>query len=360
MTRSFFLLILFRLREISREPGVIFWIFIFPILLAFTLGLAFDEKSAPTPKKIAWLAGEKKGKLQSAKPGDSAGPEAVAGLNKLRAEGWEIVPKSRAQFDLSLRRGEMTAGFQVVSEKEGRPNFQVWFDPGNEAATALFRQLQADYKKDLGPRFEARPLRKKGSRYIDFLIPGLLALGVMNSSIWGVGWTLIQWRIKKMLRRLVATPMSRWEFVLSFFGIRILISMWEFLVLYLFAWLYFGVSVAGSWWILGAVYLAGNFAFTGLAVLVSARPENSETGNGIMNAVTMPMMILSGIFFSYENFPDWLAEIIRYLPLTILADLLRGVFNLDYGWTTVLPGLIGLMILGLVSLWSGLKIYKWH
>jgi ABC-type multidrug transport system permease subunit len=207
---------------------------------------------------------------------------------------------------------------------------------------------------------EIKPLTLLGTRYIDFLIPGLIGMGVMMASTWGISYTIIDRRSKKLLRRMVATPMKRSNFLFALMTARFTMNVVEAGLLFLFAWLYFHIHIQGSIAALFAVFIAGNVAFSGLSILISSHTANSEIGNGIINAVVTPMMVLSGIFFSYHNFPDWALPVIKNLPLTMLADSIRSIFNEGVSFAGVYREIIVLMVIGVVSFVVGLKIFKWY
>jgi len=179
-------------------------------------------------------------------------------------------------------------------------------------------------------------------------------------ALWGIGWALIEIRIKKLLRRMAATPMHKSMYLCSHFVTRLIVNALEFLALYLFVYFYFGVKIQGSVPALIAIFIAGNMAFAGLSVLMSSRTANPRVGNGLINAITFPMMLLSGIFFSYHHFPGWAIPLVRKLPLTMLADSMRSIFNEGAGFAQVgLPALI-LAAMGMVFFYVGMKIYKWN
>ena len=204
------------------------------------------------------------------------------------------------------------------------------------------------------------PLDSIGGRYIDFLIPGLLALGIMNSCMWGVGYGLIDLRVKKLLRRMAASPMHKSAFLASHFMARLAFTLSEALLLFGFSTLLFGVSIQGSLLALLLLFLAGNVAWSGIGILGSSRARSMHAANGIVNAVTLPLTMLSGIFFSYRNFPEWSQSIIEWLPLTLLADNVRAVFIEGAGiYQVLLPSTV-LALTGIVAAAIGLKIYKWH
>src|SRR5690606_32548045 len=227
------------------------------------------------------------------------------------------------------------------------------------------------------------------------LIPGLIALGIMNSCIWGIGWNLIEYRIKKLMRRMVATPMKRTHFLLAQILSRAVLCSVEAALLFFFAYFVFGVTMQGSWIAFVFVFFAGIMSFAGIAVMAScrvsnniednsiiiavvltmtmlvgvffsfaymasSRVRNNKEANGIINAVVLPMTILSGVFFSYRGFPDWAVAIIEKLPLTMLSDAIRAIFNEGAGLQDVFVQIVGLILIGFVTLAIGLRIYKWY
>jgi ABC-2 type transport system permease protein len=207
---------------------------------------------------------------------------------------------------------------------------------------------------------QIKPLTVTGTRYIDFLVPGLIAMGVMMSSMWGISYGIIEKRSKKLLRRLVATPMKKSHFLIALITVRIIMNFIESSVLFLFALFAFNMTIQGDISALILLFLAGNIAFAGIAVLVSSHTSNTEVGNGLINFVVFPMMVLSGIFFSYQNFPDWSIPVIKNLPLTMLTDGIRSIFNEGAGYHEVAMPILILTAIGIVFFTAGLKIFKWH
>jgi ABC-type multidrug transport system permease subunit len=207
---------------------------------------------------------------------------------------------------------------------------------------------------------EIKPLTATGTRYIDFLVPGLIAMGVMMSSMWGISYGIIEKRSKKLLRRLVATPMRKSHFLLALIAVRITMNFIESLVLFLFALFAFKMTIQGNISALILMFLAGNIAFAGIAVFVSSHTSNTEVGNGLINFVVFPMMVLSGIFFSYQNFPEWSLPVIKNLPLTMLTDGIRSIFNEGAGYHEVAIPILILLAIGTLFFTVGLKIFKWH
>ncbi len=204
-----------------------------------------------------------------------------------------------------------------------------------------------------------RRLTEPGSRYIDFLIPGLLGMNLMGSGMWGIGFNLVQTRRRKLLKRYLATPMRKSHFLASFMLSRLLFMVLEVAVLVGFGWAIFGVRVHGSLLDLIVVSIIGALAFAGLGLLAASRAQTIEGISGIMNVVMMPMWIFSGVFFSYANFPDIMQPFIQALPLTPLNDALRSIMIDGAPLSANLPQLAAVAAWGGLSFLAALKIFRW-
>ncbi|MFL5727907.1 MAG: ABC transporter permease [Cytophagaceae bacterium] len=356
MNKSLVQLVSLQFKIFFREPAIIFWAVIFPILMAWVLGVAFSNKGEMkktvavagtiSEKSVAWLK-----------------PDSANTVTKLFGE--EIKNPVRMKFVftdepgalLMMKRGQINLFLQQHAD-----TIIYRYDPTNPEAVNTYLMIEREINRpaEVQVKSAISPITSKGNRYIDFLIPGLIAMGIMNSCLWGISWNLIEFRMKKLLRRMVATPMSKTHFLLSNLITRTLIGAFETGVLLLFAFLYFSISLEGSIAALLMIYFAGIMAFAGIAIMISSRTASSQIGNGLINAVTLPMMILSGIFFSYHNFPDWCIPFIKYLPLTLLADSIRSIFVEGAGIGEILVPVMVLAITGIVTFFAGLKLYRWY
>ena len=362
-------------KEIIREPGVLFWGILFPILMSAGLGIAFSKK-ADTIRKIAIIS-----PMGQNLPEYESGILADFLLNECEPNSSLIQDNWKWRYmDKDDKLGNSTFLFYCLDWDEGirllkrgtvnvllreQDNYvEYHFDPMNSDAELTYRKLRNLFGEmslaTVRGNSEIIPLALKGTRYIDFLIPGLIAMGVMMSCMWGISYGLIEKRSKKLLRRLVATPMKKSHFLIALMTVRIIMNFFESMILVIFALVAFKMSVQGSISALILVFLAGNVAFAGIAVFVSSHTSNTEVGNGLINFVVFPMMVLSGIFFSYHNFPDWSIPVIQKLPLTTLADGLRSIFNEGAGYNDVTGPIIILMATGALFFSIGLKIFKWH
>jgi ABC-2 type transport system permease protein len=362
-------------KEIIREPGVLFWGILFPILMSLGLGIAFTKKT-DVLRKVAVIIPSDQDSLSTVTP-------VLASFFKTNCESnqsdgnntynWKLYLKNdklgnsifyfyRMDWDEAmsqLKRGTINV---VIAETGGDPEFH--FDPGNSDAQLTYIKLNAVIGKGrIVPAESAQnvmPLTIKGTRYIDFLVPGLITMGVMMSSMWGISYGLIEKRSKKLLRRFVATPMKKSHFLFAQISVRLIMNIIESLVLLVFSMIVFKIIIQGDLLALLLIFLAGNFAFAGIAIFTSSHTSNTEVGNGLINAVVFPMMILSGIFFSYHNFPDWSIKVIQALPLTIMTDGIRSIFNEGAGFRQVTVPILILFGTGAIFFAAGLKIFKWN
>jgi ABC-type multidrug transport system permease subunit len=363
--RQLGLLISAHFKEIIREPGVLFWGIGFPILITLGLGVAFTKKSDVVRKVVfvqeSGAAGGPEKILQTRAEKDSLPAHYRIAIpdSNLGNTTFLFQPADWAQAMILLKRGTVSL---VLAGSGEQPEYH--FDPLNPDAQLSFLKLS----KILGGRGSPaeggggiiKPLDKVGTRYIDFLVPGLMAMGIMMSCLWGISYGLIEKRGKKLLRRMVATPMRKSYFLLSLMAVRMTMNLVEWVLLVLFAHVVFGITIQGNPLALLTLFLAGNLAFAGIAVLMCCRTAKAEIGNGVISAVSMPMMILSGIFFSYQNFPEWSIPVIRYFPLTLLADSIRSVFIEGAGFAGILFPAAVLAAMGGILFLAGLRLFRWN
>jgi ABC-type multidrug transport system permease subunit len=325
------------LLEFFREPGILFWAFAFPILLSWTLSLAF-------------LAPRQPGTILVVSPKDSAAVRA-------RLTDSAIVLKTLDSSEAlrALRRGEAAGSVRPCGDK-------ICLEIDSSSQEGVLARLLVE-KTSMGAidsKVEVQPPRAKAGSYADFLFPGMLALGLMNGCIWGVGFALMDLRLRKLLRLFAATPLSRLDILLSVVLARATILPMENGLLWGFGALVFGVQIHGNplLFLLGAVCAV--VAFAGIGILGASRVEQTQAAYGIINALTIPMTIVSGIFFAWTRFPEWLQPFVAVLPLTLAADVLRAVSSEGAGLAHIAPRLLGLLAWGVGCGALGLRLFKWR
>lgn len=350
------------IKEYVREPGALFWSFGFPVLMALGLGIAFSGKKEIVHSVALVPSYEQTDTVVSSFLYYSEGEGQDTTIEKnFESEFGEtkyyIYVTNWDNAELLMKRGIVTC---IITEKNNAITF--YSDPLNPEAELIGIQLDEYFKTGNPKTFRGNlePFYTKGLRYIDFLIPGLLGLSTMMSVMWGICYSLIERRSKKLLRRMIATPMKKTHLLLAMWASRLMILASDTIILLVFSILFFHIEIQGQVVAFILLLLAGNFCFFGLSILISSRTSNLQLGNGLISLVTTPMMILSGIFFSYKNFPDWLIKGIKALPLTQLVDNLRAVFNEGAGLLEVWQGIVLLMVMGFVFFIGGIRIYKWY
>lgn len=328
-----------RFRLVLREPEAIFWIFIFPILLAAGLGIAFRNR----PPDVL--------------PVGATTPQLTEALTRdkgLRA----------AQMDEATGKHALATGAILLLAVQGPQGVAYEYDDTNpDARTARLivdRAVQTAGGQQEAVGTQNQLIHETGSRYIDFVVPGLLGMNLMGSAIWGLGFAIVEARQKKLLKRMVASPMPRWQYLMSFLLSRLVMLVLEVVAFLGFAAVVFGVPFRGSLWQLAFFCVLTSLAFSALGLLISSRARTMEAASGLMNLVMLPMWILSGVFFSASRFPAVIQPFVRALPLTAANEALRA--NMLQG-----VGIEHLMVpLGILLFWLvapfvvALRIFRWR
>ena len=339
-------LLIARMLELAREREVVFWIFVFPLLLALGLGFAFRNKPADKTT-IAIVASPDAQNVLSLIQNSAA-------HGSIRAE---IADEARAKDGLRLGK------FDLVVEPLAAGRLQYDYDPSRPESVLSHAEVDQALQSAAGRRdvltTNIFTSSEPGSRYIDFLIPGLLGMNLMNSGMWGIGFALVEMRQRKLLKRFVATPLRRSDFLMALAGSRLILMVIEVALLLSFGALIFHIRVLGSVLTILVIGAVGAVSFGGLGLLTASRARKIESVSGLINIVMMPMWIFSGVFFSYERFPSSAQVFIKALPLTALNDALRA--TILEGSTLASQGgrLLVLALWGGISFGLALRWFRW-
>ena len=338
-------LTLARFREFLREPEAVFWSFVFPILLASGLGIAFRSRPAEVAK-VAVLA---------TAPGADALRTALSRDSSLVVEALDDTAAATA-----LRIGRVAL---VVVPRDSANAEYRYDDARAEARTARFlvdRALQQAAGRRDPVTVQETLVSERGSRYIDFVLPGLLAMNLMGGGIWGLGFGIVDARRKKLLKRLLATPMSRAQYLLSFLLMRLVMMVVEVTFIVAFGALVFKVPMRGPLLTFAVICVMGTLTFGALGLLVAARPRTLEGASGLMNFIMLPMWVGSGVFFAATNFPDAVQPLVQALPLTAVVDAMR-LNMLQGGGFAAVGGELAIMGAWLVTCFVvALRIFRWR
>lgn len=335
-----------RMREFLREKEAVFWVFIFPVLMTFALGIAF-RNTGPEKTPVAIEAAAMDAKVS----------ETAAMLSRSADVTASVLSTDEATK--ALRSGKVTLVVKPVAD-----SFEYRFDPTRPESRAARMMVDDALQRGKGRAdvLSAGEVKitEPGARYVDFLVPGLIGMNLMGSGLWGLGFTVVIARSRKILKRFAATPMRRSHYLFSFMLSRLVFLTLEVAAVVVFAWLAFGFTVRGSWLSVILITVLGGFTFSGIGLLVAARPTTIEGVSGLMNFIMLPMWLLSGTFFSSERFPEVLQPFIKALPLTALNSLLRALMNegapLAEHWAPIAILIAWCVISFLVAL----KIFKWQ
>jgi ABC-2 type transport system permease protein len=339
-------LTLVRFREFIREPEAVFWTFIFPILLAAGLGIAFRQRG---PEKVTV------GVINGG-PGTSGVTDALKRDSSLIVQAFDD-----SSGALALRTGKIAL---LIAPTGKADSVHYIYDRGRSdavnARVLVDRAVQIGAGRSDPVRVADTYITEPGSRYIDFLVPGLLGMNLMGSSIWGLGFAIVTARSKKLLKRLMATPMSRVQYLASFLCSRLVFLLLEIFTLVGFGHWAFGVPLRGSVVALVGICVLAALSFGGLGLLSASRARTTEAVSGIMNFIMLPMWIFSGVFFSAANFPQVVQPFIRLLPLTAVNDALRANMLEGASLATLAPQLIVIVVWGIVTFFAALKLFRWR
>jgi ABC-type multidrug transport system permease subunit len=335
-----------RMKELKREPEVVFWVYGFPLLLALGLGIAFRNRPADVTS-VAVVDGPKARNVLTM-------IERSPQKDSIHAE---VLDKSAALKGFRLGK------YDLVIEIDNNGSFQYLYDPARPESVLSRAEVDDALQVSAGRK---NPLptsavisNEPGSRYIDFLIPGLIGMNLMNSGMWSIGFALVDMRQRKLLKRFVATPMRRSDFLLALAGGRLALMVTEVGLLLAFGALIFHIRVLGALISIFLLSAVGAVGFAELGLLTASRAQKIESVSGLINLIMMPMWIFSGVFFSYERFPAAIHPFIKALPLTALNDALRATILEGVPLATQGGRMLILALWGSISFVLALRWFRW-
>jgi ABC-2 type transport system permease protein len=339
-------LLIARMLELKREPEVVFWVFVFPLLLALGLGIAFRNK-----------------------PTDASSVAIVSGAGAQQAERLLLRSSRHSSFKVDVqdsavaRKGFRLGKYDVVIDPDGAGGLQYLYDPARPESVLARSEVDDALQSAAGRKDVVATTvvtsSEPGSRYIDFLIPGLLGMNLMNSGMWGIGFALVDMRQRKLLKRFVGTPMRRGDFLLALLSSRLVLMIIEIGLLLTLGIIVFHMRVLGSLFAILLLGSAGAMCFGGVGLLTASRAQKIESVSGLMNLVMMPMWIFSGVFFSYERFPAVIQPLIKALPLTALNDALRASILEGTPLIRQWPRFLVMALWGGISFVLALRWFRW-
>lgn len=337
-------LFLARFREFLRTPEAVFWSYVFPLVMMVALGLAFRTGDVP-PVNVAIAQGTAEDQL--AKVLEQRG-------------GFEIIRGSNDDCRTALRSGKADVLVQLPeSDQPTRFQYDAARPGGRDARNAVNNALQAEAGRQDPLQTEDVTATEPGGRYIDFLVPGLIGMGLMGGGVWGVGYAIVDMRIRRVLRRMLGTPMKKHHFIAAMMASRLVFMIPEIIVILILGWLMFGVVSYGGYLAVAMIVVLGAVEFSCIGLIIASRARTLEAVAGLMNLTMVPMWVGSGIFFSSERFPDLVQPLIRLLPLTPVISSLRLVMQEAAGPADILPQLAIMAGWAAVTFLTAVRIFRW-
>jgi ABC-2 type transport system permease protein len=324
-----------RNREYYRDKGSLFWSFLFTPLLVVILALSFSEDDQHIFTLGIHQSDESREFLFIDKDSDLTYADVIDypilndGLKRLKYH----------QLDLLLNNDTK----------------QYWVNEKSTRSDIMERLLLNDLKG-----WERQTTTGRQIRYIDWVIPGMLAMNLMFSGLFGVGFVIVRYRKNGVLKRLQAAPIKAWEFLAAQGLSRLSIMLTVTTLLFVVCKTLVGMQVDGSYWLLFFIALLGNLSIISMALFISSRSASEEFTNGLLNAVSFPMLLLSEIWFSLDKAPIWLQYIADLSPLTHMVRAARLVILEGATVTDIAVELSILLAMTLLFLFLAAKLFRWY
>jgi ABC-2 type transport system permease protein len=359
--KAFTQLFLANLREFARDRMALFWTIAFPVIFILIFGLIFARENGFSAD--LGLVIEDQG----------AAAQNLAQTFK-HVDVFEISEGSRQEELAALREGErdavliIPAGASDAVDRAATAPIELHYDP-SRSSSQIVASIVGEALQGAAQRIKPQPevfklnlvtVQAKQLRSIDYLIPGILAMSILNLALFATAQPIISLRSQGVLRRLGATPLPRSTLLAAYIAMRVLIALIQTGIIVAVGILLFGLTMTGSWLMFVGVLLLGTLAFIAIAFVIAAVARTEESGGALTSAVQLPMLFLSGIFFPVGVMPDFLRPVADVLPLTYLADALRQVMvsaTPDHSMATNMLVLLAWLV---VSSALAIRFFKWE
>ncbi|HLE41714.1 MAG TPA: ABC transporter permease [Nitrospirota bacterium] len=322
--------------EFVRDKSSLGWNILFPLLLVLGFAVVFS--------------GEPKDLYKVGVMGDTAAP-ARADAEFFRTKYIQFIPIDNLQQGID--KVEHFRLDMLVDLRSGR---RYWVNENSPNGYILERVFRAEG----GRGYQKQVVQGREIRYVDWVVPGILAMNMMFSCLFGVGYVIVRYRKNGFLKRLKATPLSPFQFLLAQMTSRLLLIETITVAVYAGCNYFIHFQMRGSYGSLFLISLVGAICLISLGLLVSARLSSEELAGGLLNLLTWPMMLLSGVWFSLEGTNPIVQKIAQFLPLTHLVDGARSIMTEGAGLMDIAPHLAILALMTAVFLAIGSLIFRWE
>ncbi|MGS2724173.1 ABC transporter permease [Porticoccus sp. GXU_MW_L64] len=318
-----------RNREYYRDKASLFWSFVFTPMLVVILALSFS--------------GEESEVFSVGVLGDSS---AFPGAERGYISAINYSDRERALKQIQYQQIAMLFD----------PAEQTYWLNERSAKSRLLQELLAAELTS----WQLQTTSGRQVRYIDWVLPGMLAMNIMFSGLFGVGYVIVRYRKNGVLKRLQAAPVKAWQFLLAQGMSRLSIMLVVTTILFVACWWLVDLLVVGNPWLLLLIAFLGNLSIISLALLFASRSASEEFTNGLLNAISFPMLLLSEVWFSLDRAPQWLQGIAEISPLTHMVRAARTVMLEGGDLSQILPGVLVLTAMSLVFLITAGWLFRWH
>jgi ABC-2 type transport system permease protein len=324
-----------RNREYYRDKGSLFWSFLFTPMLVIILALSFSEND----QKVFSL-----GIHQT----ETIDEQLVIDWNR------DIYYADVIDYPV-LEDGLKRLRFHQLDLLLDQDSQQYWVNAKSTRSGLMERLLLGKLEG-----WQRNTTTGRQIRYIDWVIPGMLAMNMMFSGLFGVGYVIVRYRKNGVLKRLQAAPIEAWQFLTAQGLSRLTIMLTVTTLLFALCKTLVGMQVTGSYWLLLLIAVLGNLSIISLALLFASRTASEEFANGLLNAVSFPMLLLSEIWFSLDKAPSWLQYIADLSPLTHIVRAARQVILEGAGISDIAVELAVLVAMTLLLITLAAKLFQWH
>ncbi len=362
--RPFLALLSAKVRHFVRDRIALFWMFAFPIFLMLLFGFVFGGDEEPVKLRLGVVLGGQGPAFQGLLEGLHHVPvisevhtgtleEELSALRARKRDGVLVVP---TDLPKALRAGN-EVNFKLYYDASRSTTYQVLMSVIQEFLARSEEYLTGTERRF---RLETEPVQVRHLRPIDYQVPGILAMALMQLGLFGVGGTLVALREARVLRRFWAAPLSPGLFASSFIAHTLIVSLVQTTLFLATATAVFHVAVLGGYALLVGVVVLGALCFTALGYMIAAFARSAEASSALLQAINFPMMFLSGIFWPLEWMPGILRQVAWIFPLTYLGDALRQVMA---GASPLVPLWLDAAVLGawaLISATIAALFFRWE
>jgi len=335
-----------RNKEFFRDRAAFGWNFLFPFLLVAGFGIIFGGK-AYTSYKVGYFPPA--GPAVSTEKLDLPQPF-------LQNPYLKFIPVDDAATGVRKLK-QHKIDFLV---KPGAPPYRYWVSSDSPKGYVIEQMFSASLATPrIQDQIDKQAIEGRLFRYIDWLFPGILAMNMMFSALWGVGYVVVRYRKNDVLKRLKATPLTAFEYLTAQMTSRIFLLMFTLVVVWIGCDVIFSFSVLGSYISVFIVFLIGSLSLTALGLLLAARGTSEEFTTGVLNFISWPMMFLSEVWFSLEGAPRWVKTAAQIFPLTHLLDAVRRIMHDGAGLVDVGPQILVLAAMTFCFLAAGALLFSW-